>query len=202
MPELLKDFLLAVGGGTTVLIAVLTIFKSMFLKVFEKGIDSSFEKSLERFRNKLLRSTSAFELLLQREMGFYEKVSPIFAELIVVIQDLPYYLNTQEEGDHTAQCEDFRKTFLRYLEIVKLLKNECLIHQAYIPQSIFSATSDIVKFMQADMNVWNESIKFLFDGKHDEVDHAKSEQMSNGVLMSIATTEFLIKKRLSELSGI
>lgn len=202
MPEILKDFLLAVGGGATVLIAILTVFKSMFLKVFEKGIDSSFEKSLERFRNKLLRSTTAFELLLQREMDFYEKVNPVFGELIVVIQDLPYYLNTQEECDRTAQCESFRANFLRYLEIIKLLKNEGLVHQSYIPQNIFSSTTTVVKMMQDDINFWNETAKALFDGQHDEIDLTKAEKTSNEVLMSIAAVEFMIKKRLDELSGV
>ena len=45
--DILKDFLVAVGGGATALIALLTIFKSMFMKFFEKGIDTTFDKKLK-----------------------------------------------------------------------------------------------------------------------------------------------------------
>ena len=43
MNEWLKSLLAAVGGGTVVLVGVFTIFK----KLFESGMEASFEKSLE-----------------------------------------------------------------------------------------------------------------------------------------------------------
>ena len=53
MPEWLESLLTAIGGGTVVLVGVLTIFKGLLIKLFETGIESSFEKNLEKFRNKL-----------------------------------------------------------------------------------------------------------------------------------------------------
>ena len=44
MPEWLKSALAAVGGGTVVLVGVLTIFKGLLVKLFETGIETSFEK--------------------------------------------------------------------------------------------------------------------------------------------------------------
>ena len=82
MPEWLESLLTAIGGGTVVLVGVLTIFKGLLIKLFETGIESSFEKNLEKFRNKLERSTKAYEILLEREMRFYEKLEPITAELV------------------------------------------------------------------------------------------------------------------------
>ena len=35
--------LAAIGGGTVVLVGVLTIFKGLLVKLFETGIESSFE---------------------------------------------------------------------------------------------------------------------------------------------------------------
>ena len=66
MPEWLKDIIIALGGSTVVLITMLTVFKGLIIKFFETGIESSFEKSLERFKNKLERSTRAYEILLDR----------------------------------------------------------------------------------------------------------------------------------------
>ena len=48
MQEVLKELIAAVGGGAVVLVGVLTIFKKLFLKLFETGIESTFEKELEK----------------------------------------------------------------------------------------------------------------------------------------------------------
>ena len=81
MPEWLKDLLVAIGGGSVVLIGILTIFKQLFLKLFETGIEVSFEKNMEKYRNKLSRSTKAYEILLDKELGFYNVLDPYFATL-------------------------------------------------------------------------------------------------------------------------
>ena len=62
MQGVLKELIAAVGGGSIVLVGVLTIFKKLFLKLFETGIESSFEKELEKYRNKLSRADRAFEV--------------------------------------------------------------------------------------------------------------------------------------------
>lgn len=136
MPDWLESLIAAIGGGTVVLIGVLTIFKGLLVKLFEIGIESSFEKSLEKFKNNLERSTKAYEILLNREMRFYEKLEPITAELVPLEHDLLYYLKYDEEADREKQCEAFRKHFKRYCELVIELKNENLIHQSYIPQEV------------------------------------------------------------------
>lgn len=45
IPEWLKNMLAAIGGGTVVLVGVLTVFKGLLVKLFETGIESSFEKT-------------------------------------------------------------------------------------------------------------------------------------------------------------
>ena len=116
IPEWLKNMLAAIGGGTVVLVGVLTVFKGLLVKLFETGIESSFEKKLEKFKNNLKRSTTAYEILLDREMRFYEKIDPITAELVPLEHDLLYYLKYNEEGDRAKQSETFRAYFKRYCE--------------------------------------------------------------------------------------
>ena len=128
MPEYLKSLLTAIGGGTVVLVGVLTIFKELLVKLFESGIESSFEKNFEKFKNRLQRSTRAYEILLDREMRFYEKIDPIIAELIPLEQDLLYYLKKDADLKRDEQCEAFREKFKRYCELSIELKNENLIH--------------------------------------------------------------------------
>ena len=126
MSEWLQSLLAAVGGGTVVLVGIFTIFKGVLLKLFETGIESSFQTSFEKFKNNLERSTKAYEILLAREMRFYEKLEPITSELIPLEHDLLYYLKYDKRLDKKAQREDFRENFNRYCELTKELKNEIL----------------------------------------------------------------------------
>lgn len=174
--ELVKDFIIALGGGSVVLIGMLTIFKGLFVKFFESGIESSFEKNIERFKNELQRSTRAYEILLDREMRFYEKIEPIVAELIPLVQDLCNYSKYDEVAEREKRCEAFRKCLKRYMKLIILLKNESLIHQSYIPQEVFSAFAEVVKQMQEDSNYWLDIAKLLFAGEYDKITMTKLER--------------------------
>lgn len=201
MPEWIRDLLVAVGGGSVVLVGILTIFKNLFLKLFETGIESSFEKSMVKYKNQLSRTTKAYEILLEREMRFYEHMEPIFAELIPLVQDLLYYMTRDEDVDRVSECEAFRTCFGRYTELIKDIKNETLIHQSYIPQTVFKASTAVVKQMQDDLNYWFEMAKLLFEGKYEKIDYDKGKCAVDELLLCITALEMAIKKRLEELSG-
>ena len=202
MAEWLKDLLIAVGGGSVVLVGVLTIFKKLFIKLFETGIESSFEKSIEKYRNKIIRSNRAYEIILEREMNFYEKMEPIVAELVPLIHDLYYYIEKSEGDDRKVKCEGFREMFGRYTELMRVLKNETLIFQSYIPQTVFLATTDVVKQMQDDVDFWFDTAKLLFAGEYENIDYIKGKKTVDDLLKKLAFVEVKIRIRLDELSKI
>lgn len=201
MPEWLGSLLTAIGGGTVVLVGVLTIFKGLLIKLFETGIESSFEKNLEKFKNNLVRSTKAYEILLDREMRFYGKLEPITAELVPLAHDLLYYLKCDEEADREKNCEAFREHFRRYRELVVELKHENLIHQSYTPQEVMSAYTSVVKQMQDDIPLWRDMSKHLLAGEYDKIDYDRCEVAVDEFLMCLAIAETKVRKRLKELSG-
>lgn len=201
MPEWLKSLLAAVGGGTVVLVGVCTIFKGLLVKLFETGIESSFEKNLEKFKNKLERSTRAYEILLDREMRFYERLETITAELVPLAHDLRYYLEHHEDAERETECEKFRECFKRYSELIITLKNENLIHQSYVPQEVFNAFTAVVKQMQDDLPWWFNMAELLFAGEYDKIDYEKSEKVVDALLMRLAVAETMVRKRLKQLSG-
>ena len=201
MPEWLKSVLAAVGGGTVVLVGVFTVFKGLLIKFFETGIESSFEKNLEKFKNKLDRSTRAYEILLDREMRFYEKVEPITAELVPLEHDLLYHLKYNYDADREKQCEAFRNHLKRYCELIKDLKNEHLVHQSYIPQEVFDSYTVVVKQMQDDLSLWGDMGKLLFEGKYDKIDYKKCEATVDKLLMYLALAGTMVRSRLKQLSG-
>ena len=201
MPEWLGNLLAAIGGGTVVLVGVLTVFKGLLIKLFETGIESSFEKNLEKFKNKLHRSTKAYEILLDREMRFYEKLEPITAELVPLEHDLLYHLKYDENENREIQCEAFREHFKKYCELVKELKNENLIHQSYVPQEVFNAFTSVVKQMQDDIPLWFDMAKLLFAGEYEKIDYEKCEATVDMFFVKLAFAETMVRKRLNQLSG-
>ena len=200
--EWFKEIIVAIGGGSVALVGILTIFKSLFLKMFETGIESTFEKNLEKYKHQLLRSTRAYEILLEREMRFYERLEPIFAELVPTVQDLLYYMKRDEDVERKVECDMFRVSFGRYTELTKILKNEILIHQSYIPEKIFIVSTAVVKQMQDDMNYWISMAKFMFTDSYEKIDYDSGEKAVESLLFHITVTEMEVKKRLKELSGI
>lgn len=202
MPEWLKELITAIGGGTVVLIGAITIFKNLFVKISEDAVEASFEKSLERYRHKISRSTRAYEMILDREMRFYERMEPIIAELVPLAHDLLYNLKPNEDAPRENNCEAFREHLGRYYEHIKTLKNEALIHQVYIPESVFTLFSNVVIQMQKDMFYWHDSAKLLFAGEYEGIDYEKGEKVVSDLLMSLAKAELSIKQRLEGLSTL
>ena len=201
MPEWLEYLLTAVGGGTVVLVGTLTIFKGLLIKLFETGIESSFEKNLEKFRNKLERSTKAYEILLEREMRFYDHLDPIIAQLIPLLRDLEDSSRYDPTSNREEQCDDFRKYFLQYCELLKQLKNEALLHQAYLSIEMFTAVTGVVKLMQDGLLYWRDIATALSNGEYDKIDSEKNEQLGDELRSQICRVEVLIQDRLRQLSG-
>lgn len=201
MPEWLQELFVALGGGTIVFVGIFTIFKRIFIKFAEAVIESTFEKSLEKYKNKSERSVCAYELLLDREMRFYERIEPIIAELIPLEYDLLYCLEYDEHIECQDKCELFRKSFRRYCELSKELKNENLIHHTYVPQGVFDAFSNVVKTMQEDAQYWFNIAQLLFEGKYDKIDYNKAQNNVDALLSHVAVAERTVKKRLQQLCG-
>lgn len=201
MLEWIQGFLIALGSGTVVLIGILTVCKGLVVKWFEAGIEASFAKSQERWKHEMKRSTRAYELLLEREFRFYERIEPLIAELIPLAHDLLFCLKHDETVEPTEERADIRKLFKRYCELAQTLKNEALIHQNYIPPSIFQAFVHVVTQMQDDTQDWFDMAMLFFAGEYDKIDGAKGELMVNALLHTLADAETEVKNRLRQLCG-
>lgn len=198
--EMLEKFLIAIGGGTTALIAMLTILKPIFLKVFDKAIDSTFDKNIEKFRNKLSRTTSAYEILLKKEFDFYEKLDPHLATLVPLIQDLVYYAKGDDGIGHSTQCEKYREHLLTYLKMTPDLKNTTILYQPYVPKNVWTTVISLVSEMQKEFEFWEETRKSLFGLIELPINVQKAEEVSSSIVMQIVVVQTKIKNRLTELS--
>jgi len=135
--EFLKNLILVFSGSVAALVGVFTIFKDLIIKYLEGSIESTFNKKLEKYRNSLYRSTKAYEIILNRELKYYEQLDIHLAELIPLVQDLVYYLKPNKYKNQIEQFEAYKKIFLRYTDLLLMLKNESLIFRAYTTEEIF-----------------------------------------------------------------
>ncbi|WP_314255834.1 hypothetical protein [Granulicatella elegans] len=181
--------------------SIFYLIKWSLEKTIDNGIKSSFEKSMEIFKNNLYRATRAYEILLGREMRFYEKVDSLIAELIPLEQDLLYYLKNNMIENVDIQREKFMEIFKRYGELIISLKNEILIHQLYVPEEIMSNFIDLVKQMQEDAKIWNEMGRLLIEGKEPDINYQICEKIVDRILLKIAISQNGVYGQLKNLSG-
>lgn len=200
MPEWIKELLIAIGGGATVTVALLTIFKTIVSRIADKAIDTSFEKSTIKFSNKLERTTKAYEILLKKEFDYYEKVDPYMATLVPLVQDFEFWARKAQEGDSDHAKEKYREHLLEYLKMIPEIKNDSVLFQPYIPVEIFEAVSVLLRNMQDEMHYLVLVCDDLFEETDGNIDLRKLEEISSKVLLSVALVETQVKKRLTELS--
>ena len=200
MPEWLESLIAAVGGGTVVLVGILTIFKGLLVKLFETSMETSFEKSLEKYRNKLSRSTKAFEILLEKEFEYYSSLDPHLATLVPLVQDLVYYSDMSNEMELSFRQTHYKEDVLQYLKIIPEIKNNSVLYQPYIPVQIFAEVSHLLAAMQNNTDFWNHAGNVIFQESEEAIDLKKARELSDSILLHIADIEVAIKKRLTELS--
>ena len=200
MDEFLKNLILVFSGSVAALVGVFTIFKDLINKCLEGSIESTFNKKLEKYRNSLYRSTKAYEIILNRELKYYEQLDIHLAELIPLVQDLVYYLKPNKYKNQIEQFEAYKKIFLRYTDLLLMLKNESLIFRAYTTEEIFQEVTSVVIQMQDDMHFWGEQGFLLNDKKSLEIDFEKCEFQRDTLLILIASVQTRVFNRLKYLS--
>ena len=80
-----------------------------------------------------------------------------------------------------------------------MLKNEMLLHQAYIPKPVFEESTTFVVQMQDDFDYWFDMEKCLFAGVYGKIDYEKGEKTVEMLLVKLAKMEVSIKNSLKEL---
>ncbi len=200
MPEWLKELLISIGGGSIVVGVFCIGLKTVILKIVDKAVDTSFEKSTLKLSNKLERTTKAYEILLKKELDYYEKLDPYLARIIPLVQDLKYNVDKFQNNNDENARDRYRELCLEYIAMIPEIKNYILMFQAYIPENIFEATTVLVKNMQSDLQYLSFVGKVLYGNNDGSVDLKKIEAIIDKVLKSVALVESQIKNRLVELS--
>lgn len=200
MKEWVKEFLIAIGGGSVAILGVVVIIRFIAKTLIEKTVETAFEKSTIKLTNQLQRSTKAYELLLNKELECYGKFDPQLATLVPLVQDLAYYPTKGLSADPDNAKAKFKENVLRFIPIIKDLKNSTVLYQPYIPEAVFIAACELVRIAQKDMEYLRTTADIIFGNKDEELDVERLNAFETGVLKAIGLLEMRIKSRLKELS--
>lgn len=201
MQELIKEVLAAIGGGAVAIVILLKLFKGIIEKYIDTMIATSAEKNIEKLKNKFARNMSAYEFLIKKEFEYYEKIDSIYAELIVIVQDISQGLCNKNKFDLNKNSELLAGDITRYVKLTMQLKNYIWTYQAYVPKDIFSIASGNVKVLQEKVDIINNCLMEI-QKSGDYLDE-KDERVLfyEDILAHIAIMENAIKNRLETLSA-
>ena len=107
-------------GVLVVLIMSVPLFVKRAVEAYaEKTVGSVFEKQLEKYKAELSRATMAREVMLEREMAFYDTIDEQLAELVPLIQDVRDGLTERPFTEMKRDC------LVRIPELVVELQSQC-----------------------------------------------------------------------------
>ena len=174
-------------GNAVVLIVLMPFFKGILKHFFETIIKSVYEKNLEQFKNNLYRSTRAYELLLNREMKFYDEVH----ENMVELGRLQYELKASLDRDSKLNnsIDEFIQHYKKYTELFISIKNKVRIYRLYIPKEI---TESFLEFIR--------QIEIILNDRYDSINKTDCEKMINSFIVSLEKTQEKIINHLKKIS--
>lgn len=185
-------------GNAVVLIALMPFFKGILKHFFETIIKSVYEKNLEQFKNNLYRSTRAYELLLNREMKFYDEVH----ENMVELGRLQYELKASLDRDSKLNnsIDEFIQHYKKYTELFISIKNKVRIYRLYIPKEITDSFWEFIRQIEINHKFWLEMTEFILNDRYDSINKTDCEKMINSFIFSLEKTQEKIINHLKKIS--
>lgn len=185
-------------GNAVVLIVLMPFFKGILKHFFETIIKSVYEKNLEQFKDNLYRSTRAYELLLDREMKFYDEIH----EDMVELARLQYELRVSLDRDSklNTSIDEFIQQYKKYTELFISIKNKVLVNRLYIPKEIIESFLEFIRQIEINHKFWFEIVGIILNDRYDSINKADCEKMINSFIFSLEKTQEKIFNHLKKIS--
>ena len=185
-------------GNAVVLIVLMPFFKGILKHFFDTIIKSVYEKNLEQFKDNLYRGTRAYELLLDREMKFYDEIH----EDMVELARLQYELRVSLDRDSklNTSIDEFIQQYKKYTELFISIKNKVLVNRLYIPKEIIESFLEFIRQIEINHKFWFEIAGIILNDRYDSINKADCEKMINSFIFSLEKTQEKIFNHLKKIS--
>lgn len=187
---------LVLGASVVVIMSIPLFVKRAVETYAEKVVGNVFEKRIEKYKAELSRATMAREVMLEREMAFYDIIDEQIAELVPLIQDVRGDLT---EWPFTKEKQD---RFVRIPELSIEMKDVSLRYEAYVPTDVWAAFNQLVVELQSQCSQWLDFAKKI--SSENEVDVEGKDvagRMCDRVLSLVETVRVRQADYLKSISG-
>lgn len=184
-----------VPGVLAVLIVSIPLFVKRAVEAYaDKAVGNIFEKQLEKYKAELSRATMAREVMLGREMAFYDKIDAQIAELVPLIQD------ARDDLTERPFTKEKRDRLVRIPKLMIEMKDVSLRYEAYVSTDIWTAFNELVVELQSQCGRWLDFAKKI--SSENEVDaEGAAGQMCDRVLSLVKLVRMRQADYLKSISG-
>lgn len=187
---------LVLGASVVVIMSIPLFVKRAVETYAEKVVGNVFEKRIEKYKAELSRATMAREVMLEREMAFYDIIDEQIAELVPLIQDV------RDDLTERPFTKEKRDRFVRIPELSIEMKDVSLRYEAYVPTDVWAAFNQPVVELQSQCGQWLDFAKKI--SSENEVDVEGKDvagRMCDRVLSLVGTVRVRQADYLKSISG-
>jgi len=192
--------------GSIFFILLLILCGCIFLikKVVSLTIETIFSdnssKKMQSHINILNRRTMAYEILLKKELEYYENINDFISEIVVLIQDVCWNYSQIDKTSDIKEKEIYRQAsadnFKNLLKIIPKTKKDLLVFKNYSVVEITNEHTNLVCYLQENAENITEILKEKYTKKSEEI----LKNITNEVLQLSALLSAVIQVRQRELS--
>lgn len=193
--------------GPLVLILLLVIVGLIFLikhivsTTIYAMINEDSSKKIQSHINQLNRRTIAYELLLKKELLYYENILEFISVVVVSIQDVCWnysqYGSVKDINEKNKYKNQSIENFQNILKLIPASKKDNIIYENYSSSNISKIHSNLICYIQDNAE---QIVKILSKKKYYVSDYDIMNKISQGMLELCALLSTIIHQKHEELS--
>lgn len=193
--------------GPLVLILLLVIVGLIFLikhivsTTIYAMINEDSSKKIQSHINQLNRRTIAYELLLKKELLYYENILEFISVVVVSIQDVCWnysqYGSVKDINEKNKYKNQSIENFQNILKLIPASKKDNIIYENYSSSNISKIHSNLICYIQDNAE---QIVKILRKKKYYVSDYDIMNKISQGMLELCALLSTIIHQKHEELS--
>lgn len=184
-----------------VIIGLILLIKHIVSKTIDNVLNENSSKKIQLHINQLNRRTIAYELLLKKELLYYENILEFISVVVVSIQDVCW--NYKEYGydrdvkDKNKYKSQSIENFQNILRLIPSTKKDNLIYENYSSHDISKIHSNLICYIQDNSE---QIVKILGKKKYYVRDYDIMNTISQEMLEKCALLSTMIHLKHEELS--
>ena len=184
-----------------VIIGLILLIKHIVSKTIDNVLNENSSKKIQLHINQLNRRTIAYELLLKKELLYYENILEFISVVVVSIQDVCWnykeYGYARDVKDKNRYKSQSIENFQNILRLIPSTKKDNLIYENYSSHDISKIHSNLICYIQ---DYSEQIVKILGKKKYYVRDYDIMNTISQEMLEKCALLSTMIHFKHEELS--